>query len=100
MATTPTQLFRGPATTTSSELYKRTDGKTTVVSSIIVANNSGADQTFTLAFAGVAAFTTVTVAKGTSVLITDVRQVIASGEAITGLASATSVAFHISGSVY
>lgn len=97
MATNSTALFRGAATTnTATTLYTVPAGRTAVVTNIVVSNTSGSSQTFTMAFAGTAFATTVSVAAN-SIAVFDLKQVLAATNTITGGASATSVTFHISG---
>jgi hypothetical protein len=97
MATVSKTLFRGAATTnTGSLLYSVPESTTTVVTSIVVTNTSGFNQTFTLALGGTNIATTVTVGSFDSTVI-DLKQVLAQTQIISGGASATSINFHISG---
>lgn len=99
MASNPTQLYRGNAATGVTTLFTNTNGNTTVVSTVMVSNNGTTDATFTLTFGGIALFTDVSIPAKTTFQIADVRQILTSTQNITGRASATSVSFHISGTV-
>jgi len=100
MATTSKVLARVAASTSSTTLYTQPNTSTiTVVTNILVTNTDTNNATFTLSIAGVTAAQSVTVAANDTTVI-DLKQVIpASNPAatITGLASKTSVNFHISG---
>ena len=96
MPTTTKLLARTAAATSSTTLYTVPSSTTTVVSNIAVTNTSGSAQTFTLALNAVALHTTTPIAANSTVYI-DLKQVLATTQTITGLASATSVNFHISG---
>ena len=89
-------LFRGAATTGSSTLYTTPAATTTLVNNILVTNTASTSATHTLTMGGSSIATTVSVpANDTAVL--DIKQVLNATQTITGLASATSVIFHISG---
>ncbi len=96
MATSTKVLARTAAATSSTTLYTVPASTTTVVSNIAVTNTSGSAQTFTLALNSVALHTTTAIAANSTVYI-DLKQVLTAAQTITGLASATSVNFHISG---
>ena len=96
MPTLTRVLARTAAATSSTTLYTVPSSTTTVVSNIAVTNTSGSAQTFTLALNAVALHTATPIAANTTVYI-DLKQVLATTQTITGLASATSVNFHISG---
>lgn len=100
MPTTTKVLARVAASTSSATLYTQPNTSTiTVVTNILVTNTDTNNATFTLSIAGVTAAQSVTVAANDTTVI-DLKQVIpASNPAatITGLASKTSVNFHISG---
>jgi hypothetical protein len=96
MATTTKQMYRGAASLTSATLYTVPSSTTAVVSNIIVTNTSGSSQTFTLSLNGSALFTTTAIAANSTAMF-DIKQVLATTQTISGLASATSVNFHISG---
>jgi hypothetical protein len=100
MATTSKTLFRGAASTSSTTLYTvPTTSTTTVVTDILVTNTGAADGTFTLLIDDVSIATTVTVGSfdTTSISLKQVIPANATPKTIKGLASATSINFHISG---
>ena len=70
MATTSKVLFRGAASTSSATLYTTPSATTTVVTNIAIANTTA---------------------------YIDLKQVLDATDTIKGLASATTVDFHISG---
>lgn len=96
MANTFKALFRGAASTGSTTLYTVPASTTTLITSILVVNTSATVQTYTLNLDGISMATTVSVPANDSVLI-EPKQVLATTKTITGLASATTVNFHISG---
>jgi hypothetical protein len=96
MATTSKVLFRGAATTSSATLYTVPASTTTVVTNILVTNTVTSDATFTILLDDVSIGTTVTVG-GFDTTVIDLKQVLATTKTIKGLASATTVNFHISG---
>jgi hypothetical protein len=96
MATTTKALFRGAATTSSTTLYTVPSATTTVVTEIMVVNTTSSQGTFTLALDGVSIATAVILLGNDSTVI-PLKQVLATTKTITGLASATSINFHISG---
>jgi hypothetical protein len=96
MATTTKVLARTAAATSSTTLYTVPASTTTVVSNIAVTNTAGSAGTFTLALNSVALHTTTAIAANTTVYI-DLKQVLTAAQTITGLASATTINFHISG---
>ena len=101
MATTPTILFRGAATlTTTTVLYTVPSSTTAIVSSIAVTNTAATSATYTLAMgtagSNTAIATTVAIPANSTVFI-DLKQVLTTTMTITGGASATTVNFHISG---
>jgi hypothetical protein len=100
MATVTKALFRGAATTSSATLYTVPNtSTTTVVTNILIANTSGASATFDMSIDGIQIANDVVVS-GNDTLSLDMKQVIpanATPKTITGLASATTVNFHISG---
>ena len=96
MATVTKALARTAAATTSTTLYTVPSATTTVVSNIVVTNTSGTAGTFTLGLNGTSLFTTTAIAANTTAMF-DLKQVLTATQTITGLASATSINFHISG---
>jgi len=96
MATTPKALFRGAASTNSATLYTTPSATTTIVTNIIVSNTASSAATFDLSLNGVQIFNDSTIAANSSAFF-DLKQVLVATELIQGLASATTVNFHISG---
>ena len=100
MATVTRALFRGAASTTNATLYTVPNtSTTTVVTNILVANTSGIAQTFDMSIDGVQIANDVVIAANDTISL-DMKQVIpanATPKIIVGLASATTVNFHISG---
>ena len=96
MATVSKALFRGAASTGSTTLYTTPAATTTIVTNIVVTNTSGSSQTFTISLSGVAVASTVSIAAN-SIAVFDIKQPLAATQTITGLASATTVNFHIAG---
>jgi hypothetical protein len=96
MATTSKALARTAAATSSTTLYTVPASTTTVVTNIVVTNTAGTAATFTLTLDGIALFTTVALAANSTAMF-DLKQTLATTKIIAGLASATTVNFHISG---
>jgi hypothetical protein len=96
MATVSKALFRGAASTSSATLYTVPSATTTIVTNILVTNTVAEDATFTILLDDVSAATTVTVG-GLDTTVIDMKQALAATDTIKGLASATTVNFHISG---
>jgi polyisoprenoid-binding protein YceI len=96
MPTLTKVLARTAAATSSATLYTVPSATTTVVSNIAITNTAGTAGTFTLGLGGVSLHTTAASAANTTVYI-DLKQVLVATNTITGLASATSINFHISG---
>ena len=96
MAVTSKALARTSAATSSATLYTVPSATTAVISNIAVTNTAGTAGTFTLTLNGVALHTTTAIAANTTVYI-DLKQALAATQVIAGLASATSINFHISG---
>jgi len=101
MAVTPTVLFRGAASlTTTTVLYTVPASTTTIVSNIAVTNTASSAGTFTLAMgpssSQVAINTTTAIAANSTIYI-DLKQVLSTTNTITGGASAITINFHISG---
>ena len=96
MATTTKALARTAAATTSTTLYTVPSATTTVVTNIAVTNTATSAGTFTLLLDDVSLHTTAAIAANTTVYI-DCKQVLATTKTIKGLASATTINFHISG---
>ena len=96
MATTTKVLARTAAATTSTTLYTVPSATTTVVTNIVVTNSAASSATFTITLDGVDLFKTVALAANSTAMF-DLKQVLATTKIIAGLASATTVQFHISG---
>ena len=96
MPTVSKALFRGAASTTSATLYTVPSSTTTIVTNIVVDNTSTTPQTFTINLNGVALLSSAAIDANASAFF-DLKQAIPTTQTITGLASATSVTFHISG---
>ena len=96
MATTTKALARAAFAVTSGTLYTVPSATTTVVSNIAITNTAASAGTFSISLNGVALHTTTAIAANTTVYI-DLKQVITAAQTITGLASATTINFHISG---
>ena len=96
MPTTTRVLFRGAAATTSTTLYTTPSATTTVVSNIVVANTASTAATFTILLNDVEIQLNSSVPANSTAYI-DLKQVLNATNTIKGLASATSVDFHISG---
>lgn len=101
MATTPTVLFRGAATTTTTTvLYTVPASTTTIVSNIAVTNTAASAATFTLGMGTAGSNTalhTATAIPANSTVYIDLKQALTTTQTITGGASAVTVSFHISG---
>lgn len=96
MATTSKALFRGAASTSSTTLYTVPSSTTTIVTEIVVTNTAGSAGTFSVTLDGVSIATTVAVPANDSTVI-PLKQVLTATKIIAGLASATTINFHISG---
>jgi hypothetical protein len=96
MATTSKALARTAAATSSTTLYTVPSSTTTIVTNIAVCNNASSSATFTLLLDDVELQKDSTVAANSTAYI-DLKQVLATTKTIKGLASATTVDFHISG---
>ena len=96
MATTTKALARTAAATTSTTLYTVPASTTAVITNIVVSNAAATSATFTITFDGIEMFKDVTLAANTTAMF-DLKQVLATTKIVAGLASATTVKFHISG---
>ena len=96
MATVSKALVRASAATSSATLYTVPSTTTTVVSNIAVTNTATAGATFTLLLDDVELQKDSTIAANSTAYI-DLKQVLVATDTIKGLASATTVDFHISG---
>jgi len=96
MATTSKILFRGAASTSSTTLYTTPSATTTVVTDIVITNTASATATYELLLNDIVLAKTVTVGANDSTII-QLKQPLTATQTIKGLASATTVNFHISG---
>ena len=96
MATTSKALARTAAATSSTTLYTVPSSTTTVVTNIVVTNSAATAATFTITLDSVDLFKDAAIAANTTAIF-DLKQVLATTKIIAGLASATTVRFHISG---
>lgn len=96
MAVTSKTLARTAAATSNTTLYTVPSATTTVVTDIVVANTSATSGTFTLSFNDVVFANTITVGGNDSTII-QCKQPLSATQTIKGLASATSINFHIGG---
>lgn len=96
MAVISKVLSRTAAATSNATLYTTPAGSSAVVTNILATNTTATAGTFTINFNGVAAFSAVPV-DGNATVSIDLKQVIGASQTITGLASTTSINFHISG---
>ena len=96
MATTTKALARTAAATSSTTLYTVPASTTTVITNIVVTNSAATAATFTITLDAVDLFKDVALAANSTAMF-DLKQVLATTKIIAGLASATTVRFHISG---
>jgi hypothetical protein len=96
MATTTKTLYRGAAATSSATLYTVPSSTTTVITNIAITNTAAAAATYTISLDGVVFASASSIAANDTIII-DVKQVLATTKIIAGLASATTVNFHICG---
>lgn len=96
MATAAAALFRGAASTSLTTLYTVPSATTAVVNTIVVVNSAATDATYDLYLGGTVLANDVSVPANDSAIL-EIKQVIGATETIQGLASATTVSFHISG---
>ena len=89
-------LFRGAAATTSTTLYTVPALTTTYISSILVSNTASVNATYTILLNDVSAGTSVVIS-GNDTALLEIKQILAAGQTLKGLASATTVNFHVSG---
>ena len=89
-------LYRGAAATSSATLYTVPAATSTLISTILVTNTSGSNQTYTLTLDGVSIATTTTVPSNDTAVL-EIKQHLGTTKVIAGLASATTVNFHITG---
>lgn len=93
---TPKALARGAFATSSATLYTVPALTTAIVTNIVITNSAASAGTFRLVFDGVSLFQDTSIAANSSVVI-DLKQVLTTTKLITGLASAVTINYHISG---
>jgi hypothetical protein len=96
MAVTSKALARTAAATSSTTLYTVPASTTAIVTNIVVCNNTSTAGTFTILLDDVELHKDTAIAANSTVYI-DLKQVLATTKTIKGLASATTIDFHISG---
>jgi hypothetical protein len=96
MATTSKTLARTAAATSNTTLYTVPSATTTVITDIVVTNTATSSANFTMSFNDVVFAQNITVGATDSTVI-QVKQPLAATQTIKGLASATTVNFHIGG---
>ena len=96
MATTSKVLARTAAATSSTTLYTVPSSTTAIVTNIVVTNSASTAATFTITLDSVDLFKDVALAANSTAMF-DLKQALATTKIIAGLASATTVKFHISG---
>jgi hypothetical protein len=96
MPTVTKALARTAAATSSTTLYTVPADTTAVVTNIVVTNSATSAATFTITLDTVDLLKDVAIAANSSVFF-DLKQVLATTKVIAGLASETTVRFHISG---
>ena len=96
MAVVSKVLARTAAATSSTTLYTTPSGTTAVVTNIVICNPTTSAVTATIQLNDVDLLGSVSIAANTTFSF-DLKQVLPATETIKGLASSTSVDFHISG---
>jgi hypothetical protein len=96
MAVTSKVLARTAAATSSTTLYTVPASTTAIITNIAVCNNTSTAGTFTLLLDDVELQKDTALAANSTIYI-DLKQVLATTKTIKGLASATTIDFHISG---
>jgi hypothetical protein len=94
--TTPKALYRGATSTSPTTLYTAPASTTAVVTSIVVCNPTIYSQTFNIELNGTSLLASSSIAANTTAVF-DLKQVISSGQTISGFSSAFSITYHISG---
>jgi hypothetical protein len=96
MAVTSKVLARTAAATSSTTLYTVPSSTTAIITNIAVANGTSTAGTFTLLLNDIELQKDTAIA-GNSTIYIDLKQVLPTTQTIKGLASATTIDFHISG---
>jgi hypothetical protein len=96
MAVTSKVLARTAAATSSTTLYTTPSATTAIITNIAIANGSSTAGTFTLLLNDIELQKDTAIAANSTIYI-DLKQVLPTTQTIKGLASATTIDFHISG---
>jgi hypothetical protein len=96
MAVISKVLARTAAATTSATLYTTPAGSTAVITNIVICNPTTAAVTASLLLNDIDLLGSVSVTANSTAFF-DLKQVLPDSQTIKGLASSTSVDFHISG---
>ncbi len=96
MAVTSKVLARTAAATSSTTLYTTPSSTTAIITNIAIANGASTAGTFTLLLNDIELQKDTAIA-GNSTIYIDLKQVLPTTHTIKGLASATTIDFHISG---
>ncbi len=96
MAVTSKVLARTAAATSSTTLYTVPSATTAIVTNIAIANGAATAGTFTLLLNDIELQKDTAIAANSTIYI-DLKQVLPTTQTIKGLASATTIDFHISG---
>jgi hypothetical protein len=96
MPTVTKVLARTAAATSSTTLYTTPAGTTAVITNIVMCNPTTSSVTASVLLNDIDLLGSVPIAANTSVFF-DLKQVLPAAQTIKGLASSTSVDFHISG---
>jgi len=96
MPTVTKALARTAAATSSATLYTVPSATTAVVTNIVICNPTTSAVTASMLLDDIDLLGSVSIAANSSVFF-DLKQVLATTKTIKGLASSTSVDFHISG---
>jgi len=96
MAVVSKALARTAAATSSTTLYTTPSGSTAVVTNIVICNPTTASVTASMLLNDIDLLGSVSINANTTITF-DLKQVLPATQTIKGLASSTSVDFHISG---
>jgi hypothetical protein len=96
MAVISKVLARTAAATSSATLYTVPSDTTAIITNIAIANGAATAGTFTLLLNDIELQKDTAIAANSTIYI-DLKQVLPTTETIKGLASATTIDFHISG---
>jgi len=96
MAVVSKALARTAAATSSTTLYTTPAGSTAVVTNIVICNPTTASVTASMLLNDIDLLGSVSINANTTITF-DLKQVLPATQTIKGLASSTSVDFHISG---